>query len=136
MGTNLTNAIEFCLESSSHSCVQRRCETDSVANEAERANSLLGRSLSVGSAVDNEKFKTFSEAKNAFDDHCISIQINQDNMNDMLSIADKSGNDVKNDMNMWYGCNKVAESWNGFYLLWNNSLCYANPESLQDALVT
>ena len=75
---------------------------------------MLGRSSLVGSAVDNEKFKTVNDAKKAFVDHCKSIQINQDTVNKMLSNADKAGDDFSNDTNMWYGCNKVAERCNGF----------------------
>lgn len=59
--TKIAAAIEFRMELSAHACIQRRAERDSVANEAERGNSILGRAATIGSSVSNSTFKTNEE---------------------------------------------------------------------------
>ena len=51
----------FRMELSAHAWIQRRAERDSVANEAERGNLILGRAATIGSSVSNSRFKTAEE---------------------------------------------------------------------------
>lgn len=112
--TKITAAIEFCTEMNAHACIQRRAERDSVANEAERGNSILGRAATVGSSISNSTFKTSEDCLKKFERVLEERSIKPEGVTNLKKQAASLGEDFTAEMNMWYGANELANRWNGF----------------------
>lgn len=111
--TKITAAIEFRTEMNAHACIQRRAQRDSVANEAERGNSILGRAATVGSSISNSTFKTSEDCLKKFERDLEERSIKPEVTN-LKKLAASLGEDFTAEMNMWYGANELANRWNGF----------------------
>lgn len=85
--TKIAAAIEFRMELSAHACIQRRAERDSVANEAERGNSILGRAATIGSSVSNSTFKTTEECLKKLEGDLKERLVDADEITKLTGIA-------------------------------------------------
>ena len=112
--TKIAAAIEFRMELSAHACIQRRAERDSVANEAERGNSILGRAATIGSSVSNSTFKTTEECLKKLEGDLQERSVDTDEITKVTGIATSLGDEFVAEMNMWYGAKELASRWNGF----------------------
>ena len=112
--TKIAAAIEFRMELSAHACIQRRAERDSVANEAERGNSILGRAATIGSSVSNSTFKTTEECLKKLEGDLQERSVDTDEITKVTGIATSLGDEFVTEMNMWYGAKELASRWNGF----------------------
>ena len=112
--TKIAAAIEFRMEMNAHACIQRRAERDSVANEAERGNSILGRAATVGSSISNSTFKTSEDCLKKFEKDLEGRSIKPEEVTNMKKLASSLGEDFTAEMNMWYGAKELANRWNGF----------------------
>lgn len=112
--TKIAAAIEFRMELSAHACIQRRAERDSVANEAERGNSILGRAAKIGSSVSNSTFKTNEECLKKLEGDLQERSVDTDEITRVTGIATSLGDEFVAEMNMWYGAKELASRWNGF----------------------
>ena len=67
------------MEMNAHACIQRKAEGDSVANEAERGNSLLGRAATIGSSITNNTFKNVDDCmkqlESDLEDRSVSAEV-------------------------------------------------------------
>lgn len=102
------------MELSAHACIQRRAERDSVANEAERGNSILGRAATIGSSVSNSTFKTTEECLKKLEGDLKERLVDADEITKLTGIAASLGDEFVSEMNMWYGAKELASRWNGF----------------------
>lgn len=114
LATKIAAAIEFRMELNAHACIQRRAERDSVANEAERGNSMLGRAASIGSSISNTTFKTAEDCITKLEGDLQERSVDQDEIKKIKSIATSLGDEFLAEMNMWYGAKELASRWNGF----------------------
>lgn len=112
--TKIAAAIEFRMELNSHACIQRRAERDSVANEAERGNSILGHAATVGSTISNCTFKTFDACLAKLESELEERSVDHEGIEKVKNIASSLGDDFIAEMNMWYGAKELAKRWNGF----------------------
>ena len=112
--TKIAAAIEFRMESSANACIQRRAERDSVANEAERGNSILDRAATIGSSVSNSTFKTTEECLKKLEGDFQERSVDTDEITKVTGIATSLGDEFVAEMNMWYGAKELASRWNGF----------------------
>ena len=112
--TKIVAAIEFRMELSAHACIQRRAERDSVADEAERGNSILGRAATIGSSVSNSTFKTNEECLKKLEGDLQERSVDTDEITRVTGIATSLGDEFVAEMNMWYGAKELASRWNGF----------------------
>lgn len=112
--TKIAAAIEFCMEMNAHACIQRRAEWDSVANEAERGNSILGRAATVGSSISNSTFKTSEDCLKKFEKDIEGRSIKPVEVTNLKKLATSLGEDFTVEMNVWYGAKELVNRWNGF----------------------
>lgn len=112
--TKIAAAIEFRMKLSSYACMQRRAERDSVANEAERGNSILGRAATIGSSISNYTFKTFADGMEKLEADLRGQSTNPDDVEKIKDIASTLGDEFLREMNMWYRAKELAKRWNGY----------------------
>ena len=112
--TKVAAAIEFRMELNAHACIQRRAERDSVANEAERGNSLLGRAATVGSSISNTTFKSADDCIKRLEGDLKERSVDPEEILKIKGIATSLGDEFVAEMNMWYGAKELASRWNGF----------------------
>lgn len=96
-----------------HACIQRRAERDSIANEAERGNSILGKAATIGSSISNSTFKTSEDCLKKFESDLEERSIDPEEVSNLKEIAASLGDDFMAEMNMWYGAKELANRWNG-----------------------
>ena len=99
------------MELSAHACILRRAERDSVANEAERGNSILGRAATIGSSVSNSTFKTTEECLKKLEGDLQERSVDTDEITKVTGIATSLGDEFVAEMNMWYGAKELASRW-------------------------
>ena len=112
--TKIAAAIEFRMELNAHVCIQRRAERDSVANEAVRGNSILGRAATIGSSISNTTFKTAEDCLNKLEGDLQERSVHPEEIKKIKSIATSLGDDFLAEMNMWHGAKELASRWDGF----------------------
>ena len=74
------------MELSSHACIQRRAEKDSVANEA-------GSAATIGSSISNSTFKTFADGMEKLEADLREQSANPDDIQKIKDIASTLGED-------------------------------------------
>ena len=99
------------MELSAHACIQRRAERDSVANEAEKGNSILGWAATIGSSVSNSTFKTTEECLKKLEGDLQERSVDTDEITKVTGIATSLGDEFVAEMNMWYGAKELASRW-------------------------